>query len=83
MTSQPGDLVSTSEKQIRENTDTLTTDWNEGIQNDGVHEWTPTYECSGEFLSAWRRTPAAYREAGEWERQDAMPTNLTYPASTA
>ena len=55
------------------------TDWSEGLGNDGIHEWSPAYECSGEFICAWRRTPAVSRKAGQWERQDVMPDNLSYP----
>ena len=54
-------------------------DWSPGLQNDGTHEWSPAYECSGEFICAWRRTPAISRESGPWERQDVMPDNLSYP----
>ena len=58
----------------------LHTDWAPELENDGTHEWTAAYECSGEFICAWKRRPAMSRDASSWEREETYPTGLSYPA---
>lgn len=40
--------------------------WAEGLENDGVHEFSDAYDCDGTFIRRWKRTPERHVKYSAW-----------------